>query len=80
MATVSGWRRSSYCTGGECAEVRWVRADCSANSCPEVAHVGDTVQVRSSREPDVVVVFDAGEWAALEAGIKAGEFESGAKR
>ena len=53
------WRRSSRCDTG---------------SCVEVDLTPDRVRVRNSQAPDVVVEFDAEEWAAFVAGVEVGEF------
>jgi Domain of unknown function (DUF397) len=54
-----GWRRPSYCQGGECAEI---------------AKVGDMIALRSSTAPDSIVRYSNAEWRALAQAIKAGEF------
>jgi hypothetical protein len=59
---VSPWRRSSYCHGGECAEV---------------AQVDGMVALRSSNNPHSVVRYTADEWEALVKAIKKGEFDLG---
>jgi Domain of unknown function (DUF397) len=57
----TGWRKASFCQGGECVEVR---------SC------GDTVQVRSSNEPHEIVTLTAQEWLVFVDGVRHGDFES----
>ena len=54
------WRRSSFCAGGECAEV--MRRD-------------DKILVRSSLMPRVVVKYTPEEFRALRLGIQAGEYD-----
>lgn len=58
--TQPAWRRSSRCDSG---------------SCVDVAIEPGRVLVRNSQRPGTVVEFDADEFAALVAGIKAGEFD-----
>jgi hypothetical protein len=58
QSKVIGWRKSSYCENGACAEV---------------ARVGDEVLLRSTRAPDDIVRLTAAEWEALVRGIQAGE-------
>lgn len=53
------WRRSSYCAGGECAEI---------------ARVDNAIALRSSTAPSNVVRYTADEWLALVRAIRAGEF------
>lgn len=55
----------------------WVRSSkcASGNSCAEVKVQPDAVLIRNSFEPTVIVGLTHGEWAALVAGIKAGEFD-----
>lgn len=54
------WRRSSFCSLGDCVEV---------------AHVDDDVLVRDGKTPEQVPLrFTAAEWVAFIAGVKAGEF------
>jgi Domain of unknown function (DUF397) len=54
------WRASSFCSGGECAEV---------------AMCDGMIVVRNSTDPQAVVQFTAGEWLALTRGIRAGDFD-----
>lgn len=54
------WRRSSFCAGGECAEL--TRTD-------------DMIFVRSTLAPRKVVKYTPAEFRALRLGIKAGEFD-----
>lgn len=44
--------------------------------CVEVAHLGDAVAVRDSKNPEgPVLLFTPGEWAAFVDGAKRGEFD-----
>jgi hypothetical protein len=54
------WRRPSYCSSGECAEI---------------ATLDGMIAVRSSMAPSTVVRYTADEWKALVIAIKAGEFD-----
>jgi hypothetical protein len=54
------WRRPSFCQVGE---------------CPEVAKDGDTVLVRSTLAPGVVVRYTTEEFRALSRAIQSGEFD-----
>lgn len=57
-----GFKRSSFCGGGDCVEVE-VRA-------------GVGVAVRHSRHPDVEsIAFTTAEWRDFVKGVKAGEFD-----
>lgn len=53
------WRRSSRCAAGNCVEV---------------ARQGDTVRVRDSKNPEVVLSFAREEWAAFVEAAANGEF------
>jgi Domain of unknown function (DUF397) len=55
----SGWRRPSFCQGGECAEI---------------AKVDNMIALRSSTAPRSVVRYTNEEWRALAQAIRAGEF------
>ncbi len=55
----AGWRKSSFCQSGECAEV--------------LTEDGE-IRLRSTRAPADVVSFTVAEWQALIAGVKADEF------
>jgi len=57
--TQSAWRRSSYCQGGECAEI---------------ASLHGMVVLRSSTAPSDVVRYTAEEWQALVRAIRSDEF------
>jgi hypothetical protein len=59
MSHTDEWKSSSFCADGACAQVKTS---------------GETVSVRSTTEPDTVVVFTIAEWEALKAGIRNGEF------
>jgi hypothetical protein len=59
---VTGWRKSSRCSGGNCVEAR---------------PVGDEVRVRDSDDPDYELVFSKDEWSSFVAGVQAGEFRFG---
>jgi Domain of unknown function (DUF397) len=54
------WRVSSFCSGGECAQV---------------IRKGDRILLRSSTAPRAVVKYTPEEFRALQLGIKAGEFD-----
>lgn len=54
------WRKSSFCSGGECAEIR---------------RKGDRILVRNSLAPRAVVAYTPEEFRALRLGIQAGEFD-----
>ncbi len=55
------WRRSSYSS--------------AAGNCVEVRNVGDLVEVRHSKQPDVVLVITRAEWRALLDAVKRGELD-----
>jgi Domain of unknown function (DUF397) len=54
------WRTSSFCAN---------------DGCVQVAIDGDQILVRSSRDVETHLVFDANEWAAFIAGIRNHEFD-----
>ncbi|WP_306216358.1 DUF397 domain-containing protein [Actinoplanes sp. RD1] len=55
--------------------ITWQRSlNCADSACAEIAVTGDSVHVRNSQRPDVVVTFDRAEWEALKRGIAAGQF------
>jgi hypothetical protein len=54
------WRKSSFCSGGECAEIRRKK---------------DRILVRNSLAPWKVVKYTPDEFRALQLGIRAGEFD-----
>lgn len=59
----------------------WKRACGSPANCVEVAHDGTHVLVRDSKNPDgPILSFDATEWGAFVAGVKAGKFDGPAKK
>ncbi len=55
------WRRSSYSN--------------AAGNCVEVRHVGDLVELRDSKHPDVVLVITRAEWRAFLDAVKRGELD-----
>jgi hypothetical protein len=55
-----GWRKPSFCQGGE---------------CPEIATIHGMIALRSSADPDSIIRYASQEWRALVRAIKAGEFE-----
>jgi len=57
---VMAWRRPSYCSSGECAEI---------------AALDGIIALRSSTAPGIEVRYTADEWKALVMAIKAGEFD-----
>jgi hypothetical protein len=54
------WRKSSYCAGGECAEI---------------AKDGEIILMRSTNAPRVVVKYTPEEYRALKLAIQSGEFD-----
>jgi hypothetical protein len=55
-----GWRKPSFCQGGE---------------CPEIATIDGMIALRSSADPGSVIRYTSEEWRALVRAIEAGEFE-----
>ncbi|MEU4198398.1 DUF397 domain-containing protein [Streptomyces sp. NPDC045470] len=56
------WQKSSFSgAGGE--------------NCVEIATRGEAIFIRESDEPNVITVADRSKFAALLAGVKAGEFD-----
>ncbi len=55
----------------------WHRAErCIDSGCVEAKRVGDTVFVRSSKDPDGArVSYDLEEWGTFISAVKAGEFD-----
>ena len=70
-----GWRASSYCEGGACAEVAvtWRTASgCNGGECVQVAAVEDlAVLVRDSTAPGTVLALSPQAWSALVRSVKA---------
>lgn len=65
MASLSGeWRKSSFCSYGDCLEIRSVATEI----------LGDIVEIRSSTRHTVVVRCTADEWNALMDGVRGNEF------
>ena len=63
------WQRPAGCESGACVEV-----DVNTDDNPGL------VFVRSSLRPHDEVFFDATEWAAFVAAVKAGQFDGEVKR
>jgi Domain of unknown function (DUF397) len=59
------------------ATAKWRKSShSSANGCVEIAHSGDLVAVRDSKDPDgPVLLFTDHEWRAFLAGVRDGEFD-----
>lgn len=57
---MTGWRKSTFCTGGGCVEVQ---------------HRGGWVLLRDSARPADQVRIRPADWAVFVAGVKAGEFD-----
>ena len=57
---MTGWRRSTHCSFGDCIEVR---------------HAGGRVELRDSNRPGQIVWCREHDWAAFVAGVKNGEFD-----
>lgn len=55
-----GWRRSSFCNGEWCVELRQTAAG--------------EFHLRDSADPENVLRFTYAEWDAFVAGVEAGEF------
>lgn len=55
----------------------WIRPTCDTGSCPEIyiSSLRDGVMLRSTRNPEQMVVYTMDEWRALVTAIRAGEFE-----
>jgi hypothetical protein len=71
------YRRSSFCSGGDCVEWAYVRSSyCHSGGCLEVAAHDGEVRIRDSKDPHSPVLrFTAEEWDAFLLGAKAGEFD-----
>jgi hypothetical protein len=74
------WKKSSYCDSNGCVEVGsdWIKSSlCGPGECVEVSRPDAcTIYVRDSKNPDGAnLQFDANEWLAFVAGVKAGEFD-----
>jgi Domain of unknown function (DUF397) len=76
-AAMTEFRKSSACAGGECVEVAFRAASqCSGGNCVEVGSDGTEVLVRDSKDRKIPPLrFNAGEWSAFVAGVRAGEFD-----
>jgi hypothetical protein len=59
MVTGSEWLRSSFCSGGQCAEVQYVRSSrCSTGNCVEVGHTDGRVLLRDGKLGDASPVLE----------------------
>jgi hypothetical protein len=82
------WTRSSFCSGGNCVEVKWQRSTacgetsclevasgCGGGHCVECAGDGTDVLVRDSKHPEVAPFrFTRDEWTAFLDGVQRGDF------
>jgi hypothetical protein len=59
MSEMLGWRRSSFCASGACAEIK---ID------------GDIVFLRNSQRPEFMIELTRAEWETLKKAVIAGEF------
>lgn len=74
MSNGRGWRKSSFCAAGECAEVRtWrVASSCNGGACVEVGGGEAVVGVRDNADPEgPVLVFSAQAWSRFSSSVKA---------
>ena len=60
--------------GAKSGEPAW-RKSCESGACIEIAAQGDTVMVRSSVAPDVILSLMRTEWHEFLAGAKEGLFD-----
>lgn len=71
-----GWRKSTFCAGGECLQVRaWRKSRRSVGNgaCTEVGQHDHGVAVRDSADPSgPVLALTAASWLAFTAALKAG--------
>jgi hypothetical protein len=51
------------------------RKECESGACLEIARDGETVMMRNSAHPDVVVFLTNNEWANFIASAKKGSFD-----
>jgi len=64
--------------GWDLSQAKWHKSSSSQKNgqCVEVAHVGDAIAVRDSKDPGgPVLSFTPGEWDAFLAGARDGEFD-----
>lgn len=53
------WQRSSFCSGGQCAEVRFVRSSaCGPSNCVEVGLASGSVLLRDGKLGDASPVLE----------------------
>jgi len=65
-------------SGSEEPQVSWRRSTASGGgNCLEVAVLGESVAIRSSRNPTHELLVTSAEWRAFVRGVQAGEFEFG---
>lgn len=62
----SGWRSSSFCTRGECIEVRQVSS----------TNHGDLVEMRSSSKRSTIIWATVDEWDDFVRGARNHEFDA----
>jgi hypothetical protein len=69
---------SAHPDAARVATLTWRSAQCSTQSCVEVANLADGgVAIRDSKAGDTsaVLLFSGDEWSAFVTGIKAGDFD-----
>lgn len=70
-----GWRKSTWCAGGECLEARgWRKARRSVQNgaCLEAAGCAHGIAVRDSADPSgPVLAWSAEAWTAFTSSLKA---------
>lgn len=60
--------------GAEANQVTWHRR-CDSGACVEIAVRGDTVMVRSTVTPEMILTLTRVEWRNFLAGAKEGSFD-----
>jgi hypothetical protein len=76
-----GWQSLSMCFPVGCPEVstpelRHASTSTGFIGCGAIVHDEDSILIRSSLRPEVIVEFTADEWHALVTAIKNGEFDT----
>jgi hypothetical protein len=74
-----GWITSSWCVGGGCGQLRFVRSSqCSGANCVEVGQHDDAVLIRDSKDSDGPTLrFTRDEWRVFVLGVRNGESRFG---
>lgn len=70
------WTKSTECSMGTCVETRWMKSSaCTYGDCVEMRSCDGHVQLRDSKNPEVVLTITPDDWQAFLVGVKRNEFD-----